>query len=67
MKVLYITNIPSPYRVDFFNHLANDCELKVIFDSMNAKDRNNDWFNNSSIKFEYNVIKRGHIFKLNKE
>ena len=67
MKVLYITNIPSPYRVDFFNHLTSDCDLKVIFDSMNAKDRSNDWFNNSNIKFDYSIIKSGHIFKLNKE
>lgn len=67
MKILYITNIPSPYRVEFFNKLADKCELKVIFDSMSAKDRSNDWFNNDSIKFKYSVIKSGHVFKLYKE
>ena len=67
MKVLYITNIPSPYRVDFFNNLADNCELKVIFDSMSAKDRSNDWFDNTKIKFKYSVIKSGRIFRLKKE
>ena len=67
MKVLYITNIPSPYRVDFFNKVADKCELKVIFDSMNAKDRSNDWFDNNKINFKYSVIKSGSIFKLKKE
>ena len=67
MKVLYITNIPSPYRVDFFNKISDKCELKVIFDSMSAKDRSNDWFDNTKIKFKYSVIKSGSIFKLKKE
>ena len=67
MRILYITNIPSPYRVDFFNHLSEDCDLKVIFDSMNAKDRANDWFNSDNIKFKYSVIRSGNIFKLGKE
>lgn len=67
MKVLYITNIPSPYRVDFFNKISDKCELKVIFDSMSAKDRSNDWFDNTKIRFKYSVIKSGSIFKLKKE
>ena len=67
MKVLYLTNIPSPYRVEFFNNLTDNIELKVIFDSMNAKDRSNDWFNNTDIKFDYCVIKSGNIRKLKAE
>lgn len=27
MKVLFLANIPSPYRVDFFNELGKQCEL----------------------------------------
>ena len=67
MKVLYLTNIPSPYRVEFFNKIAENCDLKVIFDSLSAKDRSNDWFNNSNIKFEYCVIKSGNVIRLKKE
>ena len=31
MKILFITNIPSPYRVDFFNQLGRHVELTVVF------------------------------------
>ncbi|MCR4883610.1 MAG: hypothetical protein K6A68_08570 [Clostridiales bacterium] len=32
MKVLFITNYPVPYRVDFFNELGSLCELTVLFE-----------------------------------
>ena len=31
MKVLFYTNLPSPYRVDFFNLLGKSVELTVVF------------------------------------
>jgi len=43
MKVLYITNIPSPYRVDFFNELSKSCELTVVYESKRSKERNAQW------------------------
>ena len=43
MKVLYLTNIPSPYRVDFFNELGKLCDLTVLFERKNAESRNIDW------------------------
>ncbi|XID92838.1 glycosyltransferase family 4 protein [Paenibacillaceae bacterium WGS1546] len=39
MKVLYLTNIPAPYRVDFFNELAESCELTVWFQARNEANR----------------------------
>lgn len=39
MEVLYLTNIPSPYRVDFFNELGKICELTVLFEKKSASDR----------------------------
>ena len=39
MKVLWLTNIPSPYRVDFFNELGKYCELTVLFERKKADDR----------------------------
>lgn len=39
MKVLWLTNIPSPYRVDFFNELGKYCELTVLFERKRADDR----------------------------
>lgn len=66
MKILYLTNIPSPYRVEFFNNVSISNNLTVIFDAMHAKDRNNNWFDNKKIKFNYQIIKPGNIIKLYK-
>lgn len=45
-KLLYITNYPAPYRVDFFNELGKKCNLTVVFDEKTEeqKHRNKDWF-----------------------
>lgn len=39
MKVLFMANIPSPYRVDFFNELGKYCDLTVTFEGRTATDR----------------------------
>lgn len=39
MKVLFLANIPSPYRVDFFNELGKYCELTVLFEKEKADNR----------------------------
>lgn len=41
MKVFYLTNIPSPYRVAFWNLLGTHCELTVVFEKFN--ERNREW------------------------
>ena len=43
MKILYLANIPSPYRVDFFNELGKSCDLTVVFERSAAKDRDKSW------------------------
>jgi glycosyltransferase involved in cell wall biosynthesis len=43
MKILWITNIPSPYRIDFFNELGKFCELKVIFEKKYSDERDSLW------------------------
>lgn len=43
MKILWLTNIPSPYRVDFFNLLGEQAELTVLFEKEYASDRNKAW------------------------
>ena len=45
MKVLYITNIPSPYRVDYFNELGKYCDLTVLFEVGNSTERSVEWKN----------------------
>lgn len=53
MKVLYVTNIAAPYRVDFFNDLSKYCDLTVLFERKKAVDRNDEWYNNA---FSFNGI-----------
>lgn len=38
-----MTNIPSPYRVDFFNALGKLCDLTVLFEAKCAKNRDVSW------------------------
>ena len=43
MKVLFLTNIPSPYRVTFFNELGKLCDLTVLFEKSKADERDASW------------------------
>lgn len=42
-KILFLANIPSPYRVDFFNEFGKLCNLTVTFEGEKATDRNEKW------------------------
>lgn len=43
MKVLWLANIPSPYRVNFFNELGKNCELTVLFEKGASDERDESW------------------------
>lgn len=43
MKILFYTNIPSPYRVDFFNELGKYCDLTVLFETGSSTERDDVW------------------------
>lgn len=43
MKVVFATNIPSPYRVDFFNELGKMCDLTVLFERKLSSERDEKW------------------------
>ena len=45
MKVLWLTFIPSPYRLRFFEELGKKCELTVLFERENSKNRKSHWDN----------------------
>ena len=42
-KVLYISNTEVPYRVRFFNELAQHCDLTVLYERKKTSTRNNIW------------------------
>ena len=52
MKVLFLTNIPSPYRVDFFNEWGKYCDLTVIFEKKHSNGRDTSWKNYNFINFK---------------
>lgn len=43
MKVLFLTNIPSPYRADFFNEFGKFCDLTVTYEGLTSTERDNKW------------------------
>ena len=52
MKVLFLTNVPSPYRVDFFNELGKYCDLTVVFEKKTSNERDESWKN-----YKFNTFK----------
>ena len=60
MKILYITNIPSPYRIDFYNKLSESAELTVLFEARRAKGITFNW-NDDLSKFTSIFLKDGDI------
>ncbi len=52
MKILFLTNIPSPYRVRFFNELGKHCELTVLFETDSSTERDASWKEHSFQNFE---------------
>lgn len=58
MKVLFLTNVPSPYRVDFFNELGKLCDLTVLYEKEKADDRDVKWKSNSAMNYK-SIVLRG--------
>lgn len=57
LKVLIMSNIPSPYRVNFYNELGKRCDLTVLFETDSSTERDASWK-----KFEFTNF-NGRILK----
>lgn len=57
MKVLFLSNIPSPYRIAFFNELGKLCDLTVVFEGRKATDRNSKWKYEEIVNFKCLFLK----------
>lgn len=42
-KIIFCTNLPSPYRVDFFNELGKFCNLTVLYERHSSAERDAAW------------------------
>ena len=63
MKILFITNIPSPYRVDFFNELSKYCSLTVVFENDFVNYRERQWIKDKGFNFESLFLNKSNIEK----
>lgn len=57
MKILYLTNIPSPYIVNYFNELGKLCDLTVVFEKKSSSERNGRWDNFKFDNFNGKILK----------
>lgn len=58
-KVLFTTNIPVPYRIDFYNELGKYVDLTVTFERHSAKSRDAKWLGNKFLNFK-GIFLKGH-------
>ena len=63
MKVLYITNAPSPYRVDLFEELGKLCDLDVTFELLPSEivHRDASWYHTDYKNFHVIQLKKTKI------
>lgn len=62
LRVLFITNIPSPYRMEFFDELGRKCDLTVITETEVAHDRNDTWMEKyGEWSFKYHCLSGWHL------
>ncbi|MBK5500711.1 hypothetical protein [Peribacillus sp. TH14] len=63
-RVLFLVNIPSPYRVNFFKELGKSCELTVLFERETSQERDMSWYDNDFNNFKA-IFLNGVKFKKN--
>lgn len=42
-KILYVTNLPAPYKIAFFDLLSKEVDLTVVYERKTAADRDDKW------------------------
>ena len=64
MKILYFTNKPAPYRVEFFNILSRKHDVTVLFDYVKNDHRDKKWYEDNKYDFNHINIKKNGFFQL---
>lgn len=52
-RILFLTNLPTPYRVDFYNAFSQYCHLTVIFEGKRFKQQKFNWVDEKLFNFKY--------------
>lgn len=52
IKVIFCTNLPSPYRVDFFNEFGKYCDLTVLYERHFSSERDKAWRGENATNFK---------------
>lgn len=52
-RILFLTNLPTPYRVDFYNAFSQYCHLTVIFEGKRFKQQKFNWIDEKLFNFKY--------------
>ncbi len=60
-RILFITNIPAPYRIDFYNELGRYYDLTVIFEAKRAPGITFNWKEDAISRFKAIFLKDGEI------
>ena len=50
-KVLYVTNLPAPYKISYFELLSRSVDLTVVFERHTASNRDKKWRNDETRSF----------------
>ena len=63
MKVLYVCNYESPYRIDFWNALTDYCDVTVLFTETKAQqgERDSRWFSDQKYRFNAGMLKQTRL------
>ena len=67
LRILAVTNVPVPYRVDFFNDVNSLMPITVLYEQTpeEQKHRSTEWFTDNKQSFEYVYLKnRGNKVKI---
>lgn len=57
MRVLILTTIMAPYRVNLFNELGKLCDLTVCFEQKTDKSRNDNWYYDKATNFKFIALR----------
>lgn len=62
-KVLLMTNMLPPYRIELFNNIANEKSIDFTVFFLSESEKNRKWnINKERIKFKYKILKGKQIF-----